>query len=174
MSKPCDTALAVLLPTEIAKVVDQWRRLYDPIADAVPAHITVAYPPFMPVNRWSDLAPSIRHTLSAQASFDVCIRSTGVFEAPERVLWLRPEDDGQFAAMHESLAREYAEYVPHSPLAYVPHITLGFFETTQALVSARAVVDGSLTSMTFRAATLSYMEYGEECTWHVVDQIELG
>lgn len=174
MSRPCDTALAVLLPPEIATTVDRWRRSYDPHADEIPSHITMAYPPFVPSQLWREVRPAIVNSLSGYHHFMVRIRHAGVFDSPERVLWLQPEDDGDMRIIHNRLADDFLSYVPPSTLDFVPHITLGFFETTDALKVALADVNHRLRPMSFRVTELSYMEYGEACTWHEVDRIALG
>ncbi|MCL4505395.1 MAG: 2'-5' RNA ligase family protein [Chloroflexi bacterium] len=168
------SALAYLLPQEAARAVDAWRQRYDPHIDYIPPHVTVTYPPFVSEQDWENVRPRISECLKVVKAFKVRLASTGVFTDPQKVLWLRPEDGGNFAAIHNLLARSFPSQAPPSPLSYVPHVTLGFFDTLEALELARAAVMSEWQPQWITVDQLTLLQNISEGVWMVRDRIRLA
>ena len=174
MSETNGSALVYLLPQDVARVVDAWRQRYDPHIHYIPPHVTVAYPPFVSEQEWGRLRAQMVECVSAVREFDLRLAATGVFTSPQKVLWLRPDDGGNFTRLHDLLADRFPAYAPDSELAYVPHVTIGFFETLDALNQARAIVDAELQPQQALVAQLTLMQNISEGVWMVRDQINLA
>ena len=128
-------ALVILPPPDIMTAVDVWRSRYDSHVHTIPPHITVAFPFVIKPEEWPDLKPAIRECLADFAPFSIVLQTTGVFESPAGVLWLRPDDGGVITAIRTALAQKYPVAIAPLPFEFIPHMTLGFFETPQALLA---------------------------------------
>jgi 2'-5' RNA ligase len=167
-------ALVILLPPEVMAAVDVWRLRYDPHVHTIPPHITVAYPFAIKAEEWPVLKSDIRSCLAGFSPFNVQLRATGVFESPDRVLWLRPDDGGPITAINAALAQRFPTVVPPSALGFIPHMTLGFFETAQALLHAREAVERELHPLRFDVIAISYLLQGVDGGWCQCDTVAIG
>jgi 2'-5' RNA ligase len=174
MPVPGDSALAIFLPQDVAQVVDTWRRRYDPHVDSIAPHITMAYPPFVPEPEWSVVRPQLAECLAGIEPIDVTLRTVGIFAGSPSVLWLRPEDDGKLAHIHASLAECFPKYLPPSPFEYVPHVTIGFFDSSDALAQAQTVVLQELNPMRFQVREFMLGVYSPLDEWQLHDRVSLG
>jgi len=171
---PGDSALAFLIPSGPRRQIDQWRRLYDPYYGLIPPHITIAYPPFVPEVDWPALRPALKECLRAFQPFDVALRELGTFPGEPGVLWLKPEDGENLERIHAGLMQRFASHFPASTLEYVPHLTLGFFDSPDALARAQQAVASNLRPMRFTLRRLAYAVLGENNVWRLCDQLALG
>ena len=169
-----DSGLGIFLPREISLEIDGWRRAYDPHRAEIPPHITLAYPPFVPEEDWGSERPAIVECLQDFQPFTITLRETGTFAGSPSVLWLRPEDGGNLSRLHAALARQLPAYVPASPLGYVPHVTLGFFDSQEALSRAQGVILAEIRPLHFQADELIYMVFGNDGVWRTRDRLPLG
>ena len=168
------SALVYLLPQETARAVDVWRQRYDPYFPYIPPHVSITYPPFVTELDWERLRPLVTDCLKGVKAFDALLATTGVFTVPQKVLWLRPEDHGNFAAIHNLLERTFPAQVPASPLGYVPHVTLGFFDTLEALESIRANVMSAWQPQRITVGQLVLLQNVSEDEWMARDYIDLA
>ncbi len=170
---PGDSALVFCPPDEVSAEIDRWRCIYDPHHEGIRPHITMAYP-FIPEAEWAMNRPALAEFLTGFAPFSVTLRSLGTFPGKPAVLWLRPEDGGHLSRLHSALAGRLPAYMPASPLAYVPHLTLGFFDTPEALAEAQKVILSEIKPLHFEADELIYMVFGDDNVWRTRDQLPLG
>jgi 2'-5' RNA ligase len=171
---PGDSALAFLIPSGPRRQIDLWRRAYDTYYGLIPPHITIAYPPFVPEKDWPALRPELRKTLRAFQPFEVVVRELGSFPGDPGVLWLKPEDGGNLTRIHAGLLQRFGPLVPPSTLEYVPHLTIGFFDSSDALSRARQSVELTLKPMRFTLRRLAYAVLAENNAWRLCDQLPLG
>ena len=173
-SPPGDTALYVLLPQKPAEIVSRWRRLYDPASGNIEAHITIAFPPFVPLKRWSAVRPAVEAILGDYEPFQVIIRETGRFSGSQHILWLRPEDDESLVRVRAALEKALPRYVPKLPYDFVPHVTIGLLDSEDALVQAQTAVRAEIEPLRFLVDRLTYGTCGDDGTWHNTDSLLLG
>ena len=167
------SGLGVFPSADIAAQVNRWRRDYDYAVDIIAPHITVTYPPFVPEADWALARPQLAACIGELEPFDVALRTTNIFESPARVLWLVPEDGGCLLHIQAILAERFPQYVPAMELPYVPHMTLGFFDSPEAQAVARARVESELSPMRFHVAELIFMVHTQGVwAWH--DRLPLG
>ncbi len=171
---PGDSALGFFPPGEISREIDRWRFIYDPHHEGIRPHITVAYPPFIPEKDWAMNQPALVELLKDYLPFSITLRDLGTFAGRPAVLWLRPEDGGHLTRLHNALVDLLPAYILTSPLGYVPHLTLGFFDTPEALAEAQQVILSEMKPLHFEADELIYMVFGDDGVWRTRDRLPLG
>ena len=143
----------------------------DPLADAIPAHVTVVGPTTVPVG---DLPGVIAHLESGAARFgpfEVHLRGTGTF---------RPVSDVVFVQVVRGISEcERLEAAMRSgPLAqdrrfhYHPHVTVAHDVPAAALDRAFEELAGFEAAFPVGAVTL--YEHGADDVWRPVREIPLG
>ena len=170
---PGDGALGVFFSKEVSQVIDKWRRVYLPQHREIPPHITVVYPPFVPLDEWPSVRAAVAECLRAFHHFDVTLKELGTFPGPPHVLWLKPEDGGNLSRIHAALVERCPSYVS-DPASYVPHVTVGLFDTQEALSKARDAIPAEIVPLHFRVDELSYAVRGGYGVWYVYEQLVLG
>jgi 2'-5' RNA ligase len=169
-----DSALIVVVPEVLSREIAAWRRAYDPNHRAIPPHITVVYPPFVPVDKWPQARAGLASRIRQFEPFEVVFRELATFEGPPAVLWLRPEDGGILSRLNAAIAELMPEYVAALLFEYVPHLTIGFFASGEELEAARHAVDASLPPLRFRVEALAYTVFDAQGSWHKYDEVLLG
>jgi len=166
--------LVVFPPLRISAQIDRWRRIYDPLFELVPPHITVAYPPFVPEEDWPAVQPALARCLSSFSPFRIRLQGLGVFSGDTFVLWLRPEDGGTLARLRARVAEEFPQYVPALPFDYVPHLTIGCFETEDELRRAQQAIEAGMVPCHFLVKELVYTSPDHGGDWGVYQRLALG
>ena len=170
---PKDRALVVVLPKRLCADIDTWRRAHDPNYDLVPPHITVAYPPFVPEEEWPRLRLGMRYCLGRFHPFQVLLDGLGTFENNSHVLWWKVQDEGHLSRIRASLMRCSPGHVPPLPFGYVPHVTIGVFESKSELDKVREAMR-ALKSRRFTVRRLTYLSPDERGVWSVYSHVPLG
>ena len=155
-----------------AKIIP-WRRIYDPENErAIPPHITLGYP-FVRAEEWPAARPVVMECLRAFPPFWITLAELGAFEHPDSVLWFRPDDGGALARIHAALAASFPAHFRPGPLPYVPHLTVGIFDSAEALAQARAAISAVWQPLRFRVTAVRYgvLEMGG---WRVHDEPPLA
>ncbi len=136
------SALVIPAPPPVAAFVEAFRREH-PGQDsyALPPHITVMWPFISPGTLSSGpdeallrrTADRLRRVCREIQPFTVVLDRYGTF--PGGVLYLAPRDPAPIVALHKRILAEFPEYPPYGGEygEYVPHMTLGFFETMTPL-----------------------------------------
>jgi 2'-5' RNA ligase len=175
---PGDGALFIAPPQRVQAKIVPWRRIYDPEHwRLIPPHITVAYP-FVRAEDWPAAQPALAECLAAFPPFWITLSELAAFEQPEVVLWLRPDDEGALVRIHVALAELFPTYFPPGPLPFVPHLTLGFFDSVAGLTQARAAIAARLSRLwrplRFRVAALHYAVCAAGGVWRIHDTAPLA
>ena len=169
-----DRALVALLPPQVSAEIDRWRSLYYPSFQVVPPHITVAYPPFVPVEDWARVQPLVAQCLRGFAPFSVQLAHLGVFHGDPSYLWLKPEDGGCLMRLHQTLVERFPQYMPDLDFAYCPHVTIGAFSSARELRAARQAVSAAWQPCQFEVRQLVYLAPDEGGVWCVCSRLPLG
>jgi 2'-5' RNA ligase len=112
--------------------IERIRLRWDPLAGAVPAHITVAFP-FEWSGHVSTLADTLLPVLASVAPFAVTLAAPTIWEG-EYLFLLVEEGSKQVRRLHESV---YGLALPgvRRPSRFVPHMTVGRQAETTALAA---------------------------------------
>jgi 2'-5' RNA ligase len=171
---PGDSGLGFFPLGEVSSEINRWRCIYDPHLGEIAPHITLAYPPFIPERDWTANRPAIAELLKDVRPFSITFKELGTFSGTPSVLWLRPEDGGNLSRLHSALVDLLPAYVLTTPFGYVPHLTLGFFDTPEALAEAQKVILSEIKPLRFEANELIYMVFGDDGVWRTRDRLPLG
>jgi 2'-5' RNA ligase len=172
---PGDGALLVLPSRRVRTAIIPWRQVYDPAHwRIIPPHITVAYPFSVREDDWSTARPALIERVAAFKPFMVTLAELGTFEAPQKVLWLRPDDGGMLNRIHAALVEAFPAWISDDALGYVPHLTLGFFGSLLALAEARAEIAAAWQPLRFRVKALSYAVLEADGVWRSRAEVPLG
>lgn len=172
--KPGDGALLILPSRRVSARIVPWRRVYDPEHwRLIPPHVTVAYP-FVREEAWAGVREDFVRALAAFPPFWITLADLGTFEHPQSVLWLRPDDGGMLARIHAALTAQFPDYVQGGPLGFIPHLTVGFFDTQEDMATATATIAAAWQPIRFRVRALTYMTLCPDSSWCVCDAIPLG
>jgi 2'-5' RNA ligase len=173
LPKPGASGLVIFTPESINVRVAKWMRAYNPYCETIAPHITIAYRGFARADEWAVVRPQFAEVISTFPSFDITLQTTGVFNGPDSVLWLKPEDDGSLVCLRNMLAEKFPKFFPVEPYSYTPHLSIGFFESHDALLQAQSAVRAEITPMNFRVKQVSFMVFGENGQWGDSDQLTL-
>jgi len=154
------TGLEISIRGPAAEVINQWRRRYDPAYLELEPHISLAYPPFVPLEQWELVKPVVMACLAGFEPFRVTLKEVGVFPGDSsqepNVLWLKPEDGGVLDRIRQALEKQLPIYVPPMPTPYIPHVTIGFIQGSEALEQAFAQVQAELQPLEFTVTEVVY------------------
>ena len=174
LSIPGDGALFVLPSQRVQAKIVPWRRRYDPEHwRTIPPHITVAYP-FVRQEDWSAMQPAFAARLQAFQPFWITLAELSVFESPQAVLWFRPDDGGMLARIHAALVERFPAHVQAGSLGFVPHLTVGFFDSPAAMAQAKTTIEATWRPLRFRARSLCYATLHDDGFWRTCDGLPLG
>ena len=171
---PGDGALFVLPSQRVQAKIVPWRRRYNPEHwRTIPPHITVAYP-FVRQEDWLVVQPAFAGCLQAFQPFWITLAELSVFESPQGVLWLRPDDGGMLARINAVLAEQFPAYVEAGSLGFVPHLTVGFFDSPAAMAQAKTTIEATWHPLRFRVRSLCYATLHDEGFWRACEGLPLG
>lgn len=168
-------ALAVGVSGDATEYVNGFRRRYDQHASRIMPHITLAFAPELDLDKWSQRRAKLAETLVAIDPFVVHVAETGVFIQEKLVLWLKPVvAQDNLERLRGIVLAAFPDVTFERRYDFVPHISIGFFETAQALSTAKNVVDSELCPFSFRVAFLSFLLADTDDIWLCVDTVDLG
>lgn len=174
MKKPKknETGLVVIPPSEVRNEINMWRRVFRAYDNTLTPHITILYP-FIPENVWNESRCAIKDQLRDIKPFEIKLRELGTFVHDESILWLKPENGSNLVKINARMHSLFTRYIVPSVLAYVPHLTIGFFDKTEALMKARAIVQKQLKPLQFTVDRVIYAVFDDE-GWRIHDTISLS
>jgi 2'-5' RNA ligase len=170
--QPGDTGLVVMPPPEIRTEINMWRRVYRAYESSVTPHITICYP-FVPVAVWDAQRRVIPDLIRGFHAFDIVLRELGTFVRDESVLWLKPEDGRNLVRIRTKMQELFSKYLSQPALAYVPHLTIGLFQSVEELFEARKSVQKQLKPLRFTVDRLIFAIYDKE-GWRIHDYVNLS
>jgi 2'-5' RNA ligase len=171
---PQDRALVVVLPRRIRAEIDIWRQAHDPNYGIVPPHITVAYPPFVPEEQWPGLRLAVRHCLGQFRPFQILLHGLGTFETDHFVLWRQVEDQGWLSRIRAALMLCLPQYMPPLPFAYVPHVTIGVFQSRPDMDKVWEAMRVDMKPRRFIVRRVAYLSPDQRGGWSVCGHVPLG
>lgn len=169
------TAVDILPPDEVARLADQYRRVYARHLFArVPVHITLACP-FVPFDQLRAAQDTLANVAMQVPPFTVRLAGSGRLRDPSRLVQFL-EPDERIRDLRMLLLARFpaagAEGLPGGPVR--PHITVGYLEDLQLLQRLSAELDAQARGLTFRVDTV-HVTYGNEtCVWRAACSFPLG
>ncbi len=175
MSFPAGThaiGVAIPIPEPFGSELQTCRRDFgDPLAEAIPPHITLAPPMAVDETQYVALHSHLEKIAALTPSFRVHLRGSGTF---------RPVSPVVFVALAEGIsgAERLAEAVRSGPLdidlrfPYHPHVTVAHFLTDEAM--DRAFSELSEYDAVFDATVFSLYHHDEDGHWRVAHEYELS
>jgi len=166
---PGETGLVIMPPPEIRTEINMWRRIYRAYESTVTPHITIIYP-FIPIAVWDTNRRAVLNATRGIRAFDIKLHELGTFVHDESVLWLKPEDGSNLVKIRAKICDIFSKQMITSSLAYVPHMTIGLFDSVEELWKARKIVQEQLKPMHFTVDKIIYAIYEQE-GWRIHDHI---
>jgi 2'-5' RNA ligase len=166
-----ESGLVIIPPPEIRGEIDMWRRVYRAYDSKITPHITIFYP-FAALDVWDTNRRAAIDALRDIHAFEVKLRELGTFVRGESVLWLRPENGKALMKIHIRMRQLFSKNMPSSSLSYIPHLTIGFFDSVEELLEARKAVQKQLKPLQFKVDRIIYAIFEQE-GWRIHDYINL-
>jgi 2'-5' RNA ligase len=151
------SALWVPVTPEVEARIAGWRQKYDPSVELYPAHISLVYGAFVPLEVWPVVKDRLLSLLGQFSPFEIRLRETGVFEGDPCTLWLKPEDDGQLQRLRAALEKELPEWVHPLPFPFQPHLTIGFFTHKEGLEKVQNRFRQAFSPISFEVDQLDFI-----------------
>jgi len=167
-------AIAIAVSGDAADYVNDFRRRYDPHVARILPHITLAVAPELDACDWMPVRPRIKQALAQISPFTIHVAELGTF-MDDLVLWLQPiAPHDELFTLRQMVLGSFPDVVFDRVDDFVPHISIGFFTSREALLEAQGTVRRELTRFSFRVGSISYLQADEGNIWQCVDTVELG
>lgn len=160
--------VAVAVPEPYAGQLQRWRWVFgDPLAEAIPAHVTLLPPTDVPRDALDDVRAHLGEVAGRETPFDLHLRGTGSFRPVSPVVFVQvAQGIGECERLERGvrsglLARDLHFY-------YHPHVTVAHDVDDAALDRAFDTLAGYDARFTVNAFDL--YEHGEDGVWRTVDR----
>jgi 2'-5' RNA ligase len=171
-SRPEDISVGVILgfPPEIAEELQRWRASFgDPLADVVPAHITLVTT--TTTRDWEGTLEHVREVARQQSPFKVTIAGTGTFRPVSPVVFINVEDGFEdCVALHGKL--QQGPLHRELPFAYHPHVTIAHDVAPENLDEAETVLRNY--RATFPVVSMGLYEHDANGIWQLREELDFG
>jgi 2'-5' RNA ligase len=164
--------VAIPVPDPFAAELERWRAEFgDPLADAIPAHVTLLPPSAVPADALDDVRQHLGRVAAASEPFEMHLRGTGTFRPVSPVVFVQVAEGVSYCEQLERgvrsgvLAREVSFY-------YHPHVTVAHHVGAAALDRAFATLAGF--EAVFKVDSFSLYEHGADGVWRAVDVFDFG
>ncbi len=155
--------VAIELPQPWADQLQAWRAEFgDPLAFAIPAHITLLPPTLLPAESMAGVVRHLENVAASAAPFELALSGTGTFQPVSPVVYVRvvrgtPGCDGlQQRVRTGPLVRDLA-------FPYHPHVTVAHELDEAALQRAQQTLDQFQVAFTVDGFCL--YEHGSDGVW---------
>jgi 2'-5' RNA ligase len=167
-----DISVGVILgfPPYIAEELQRWRASFgDPLADVVPAHITLVTT--TPTQDWEATREHVREVARNQSPFMVTIAGTGTFRPVSPVVFINVEEGfANCVDLHEKL--QQGPLQRELRFAYHPHVTIAHDVAPESLDEAETVLKSY--RATFPVVSMGLYEHDADGIWQLREELEFG
>jgi 2'-5' RNA ligase len=171
-SRTEDISVGVILgfPPEVAEELQRWRASFgDPLADVVPAHITLVTT--TPTQDWEATLEHVRDVARRQSPFMVTIAGTGTFRPVSPVVFINVEEGFEDCVdLHEKL--QQGPLQRDLPFAYHPHVTIAHDVAPESLDEAETVLKSY--RATFPVVSMGLYEHDADGIWQLREELDFG
>ncbi|HET6270413.1 MAG TPA: 2'-5' RNA ligase family protein [Arthrobacter sp.] len=157
-------------PPDIAAELQRWRASFgDPMADVIPAHITLVTTTM--TQDWEATRNHVREVARRQDPFTVTIAGTGSFRPVSPVVFLNVKDGfADCVRLHQQLQTGPLEC--ELPFAYHPHVTIAHDVAPESLDEAETVLEDY--RATFPVASMGLYEHDDNGIWQLREELDFG
>ncbi|NUP59252.1 MAG: 2'-5' RNA ligase family protein [Pseudarthrobacter sp.] len=157
-------------PPDIAEELQRWRASFgDPLADVVPAHITLVTT--TPAQDWDATLRHVREVARCQSPFMVTIAGTGTFRPVSPVVFIKVEDGfEECVELHRKL--QQGPLHRDLPFAYHPHVTIAHDVAPESLDEAETVL--KTYKATFPVVSMGLYEHDADGIWQLREELDFG
>lgn len=164
--------VAISIPEPYGTELQRWRATFgDPLADAIPTHVTLLPPTVVPTARLPEVEHHLLRVAAGTESFGMRLHGTATF---------RPVSPVVFVALAEGISscEQLASAVRSGPLErelafpYHPHVTVAHDLPEDMLDKAYRSLDGYACAFTVHAFSL--YEHGADLVWRPQRDFALG
>lgn len=167
-----DVSVGVILgfPPDVAEELQRWRASFgDPLADVVPAHITLVTT--TPTQDWEATLEHVRQVARNQSPFMVTIAGTGTFRPVSPVVFINVEDGfADCVDLHEKL--QQGPLQRELPFGYHPHVTIAHDVAPESLDEAETVLKNY--RATFPVVSMGLYEHDADGIWQLREELDFG
>jgi 2'-5' RNA ligase len=171
-SRTEDISVGVILgfPPEVAEELQRWRASFgDPLADVVPAHITLVTT--TPTQDWEATRRHVREVARCQSPFMVTIAGTGTFRPVSPVVFIKVEDGfDDCVDLHRKL--QQGPLHRDLPFAYHPHVTIAHDVAPESLDEAETALKNY--RATFPVVSMGLYEHDADGIWQLREELDFG
>jgi 2'-5' RNA ligase len=164
--------VAIPVPEPFGEQLQQWRAEFgDPLADAIPAHVTLLPPSKVPQSALPAVRQHLGGVAGSQAAFRVHLRGTGTFRPVSPVVFVQLAEG---VSQCELLEQAVRSGVLHRELSfyYHPHVTVAHHLDAAAL--DRAFDTLATFEARFAVDSFSLYEHGQDGVWRPVECFEFA
>ncbi|WP_299037253.1 2'-5' RNA ligase family protein [uncultured Pseudokineococcus sp.] len=155
--------VAVAVPEPHADELRECRRGFgDPLADAVPAHVTLLPPTSLPVHRVEDVVEHLERAAGTTAPFTMRLRGTGTFRPVSPVVFVQVAEGISACELLERAVR-CGPLGRDVEFAYHPHVTVAHHVVPDAL--DRAFDELSEYEVVFPVDAFWLYRHGDDGVW---------
>jgi 2'-5' RNA ligase len=157
-------------PPDIAAELQRWRASFgDPMADVIPAHITLVTTTM--TQDWEATRSHVREVARRQDPFTVTIAGTGSFRPVSPVVFINVKDGfADCVRLHQQLQTGPLEC--ELPFAYHPHVTIAHDVAPESLDEAETVLEDY--RATFPVASMGLYEHDDNGIWQLREELDFG
>lgn len=159
--------VAIPVPHPYAEDLQRWRKDFgDPLACAIPAHVTLLPPSEVPVTALEEVRAHLASVAASQEPFELRLRGTGTFRPVSPVVFVQVAEG---VSQCEQLERSVRSGALDRQLSfyYHPHVTVAHHVEDAALDRAFDTLAGY--QAVFTVDAFSMYEHGEDGVWRPVD-----
>lgn len=155
--------VAIAIPEPWGADLQRWRASFgDPLADAIPTHVTLLPPTEVPAAALHDVEAHLQSVAECQDRFSIHLKGTGTFRPVSPVVFVQLTQGGAECERLESDVREGPLTRPLT-FHYHPHVTVA--HDLPPAVLDRAVDELADYDATFDVWGFSLFEHGADRVW---------
>lgn len=162
------------IPEPYGSELQDWRRSFgDPLADAIPSHITLVPPTEVddgPGGQYDQLHGHLKEVASRFPSFRVHLRGTATFMPVSPVVFVALSE-GISACERLSMAIRTGPLAVELSFPYHPHVTVAHYLSDEAMKTAFKTLAGY--EAVFEVTAFSLYEHGADGYWRRERDFEL-
>lgn len=164
--------IAIPVPAPHARVLEAARaRFGDPLAGAIPAHVTLLPPTQVDEEAYAALTGHLARIVAGREPFLMSLRGTGTFRPVSPVVFVQvargiPECEALESAVRSGPVRRDLEFPYH------PHVTVAHHLDDTALDAAFDELADF--RVDFEVRSFDLYHHGEDGVWRSVREFELG
>ena len=157
-------------PPDIAAELQRWRASFgDPLADVVPAHITLVTT--TPTHDWEATLDHVREVARRQSPFMVTIAGTGSFRPVSPVVFINVEEGfDECVELHGKL--QQGPLQRELPFAFHPHVTIAHDVAPESLDEAETALKDY--RATFPVVSMGLYEHDADGIWQLREELDFG